>query len=295
MRGWLVASAFVHDDEYLELLAGFEAAAEQLGVGLERRTNVEVAPMLGTPGGLVEAPDFALFWCKDIQLARHLEACGVRLFNRAEAIEASDDKAATVAALCGAAGVSQPRTVMVPRSDADTCWEGTGFAEATITALGLPVVVKEVRGSFGQEVHLARSVEELTALLGRLSGRACICQRFVRESAGSDVRVQVVGDRVVGSLLRHSKTGDFRANINAGATYEPWHATSEQRAAALAATRALGLDFAGVDLLFGEDGPVVCEVNANAHSIPEMREACGVDVYRAIMAHINETMEGEQR
>ena len=100
MRGWLVASAFVHDDEYLELLAGFEAAAGQLGVGLERRTNVEVAPMLGTPGGLVEAPDFALLWCKDIQLARHLEACGVRLFNRAEAIEISNAIAPEHLELC---------------------------------------------------------------------------------------------------------------------------------------------------------------------------------------------------
>lgn len=292
MRGWLVASAFVRDEEYLALLQSFEDAATRLGIELERRTNVQLAPLLGEASGLSDVPDFALFWCKDIQLARHLESRGLRLFNRAEAIEVSDDKAATVSAL-RASGIHQPRTVPVPRSDLQTRWADTGFAEATATALGLPVVVKEVRGSFGQEVHLAHTVEELVALLDHLSGRASICQEFVATSVGRDVRVQVVGDRAIGALLRHSETGDFRANINNGATYEGWQPTPEQVAMAVGATCALDLDFAGVDLLFGEDErPVLCEVNANAHSL-EMLDECGVDVAEQIMRHILVTREGE--
>ena len=290
MRGWLVTSAFVRDDEYEDLLQRFEDAAARAGVSLERRTNVELAPSLGTDGALPDAPDFALFWCKDIQVARHLEAHGVRLFNRAEAIELSDDKAATVSALLGT-GVRQPRTVPVPRSDAHTAWGPTGFAEATAATLGLPVVVKEVRGSFGQEVHLARTVAELTKLLDELSGHACICQEFIASSEGRDVRVQVVGDRAVGAILRFSQTGDFRANINSGASYRGYEATPEQEAVAVAATQGLGLDFAGVDLLFGADGrPVLCEVNSNAHSIPEMLEECGVNVADEIMRHIVATV-----
>lgn len=287
MRGWLVSNSFVRDEEYLDLLQGFEDSAQRQGIGLLRRTNVELAPLLATEGPLSDEPDFVLFWCKDIQLARHLEAHGLRLFNRAESIEASDDKAATVAALMGVPGVLQPLTVPVPRSDPLTRWGSTGFAEEVALALGLPLVVKEVRGSFGREVHLVHTVTELVELLDRLSGRACICQQFVASSAGRDVRVQVVGERVVGAILRHSETGDFRANINNGASYEGWEPTAEQEAMAVAATRALGLDFAGVDLLFGLGGvPVVCEVNANAHSIPEMVECCGVNVADEIIAHV---------
>ena len=295
MRGWLVYSAFVRDDEYDALLRSFEAAAAAQGVVLERHSNVELAPLLGAAGGLSSLPDFALFWCKDIQLARHLETRGVRLFNRAEAIEVSDDKAATVAALHHVTGVRQPRTVPVPRSDANTTWGDTDFAEQTARALGLPVVLKEVRGSFGQEVFLAHSIAELVEILDRLSGHACICQEFIASSRGRDVRMQVVGEHAVGALLRFSETGDFRANINNGASYRRWEPTEAQVAMAVTASQALGLDFAGVDLLFGVDErPVLCEVNANAHSL-EMLDECGVDVAAEIMRHIQMTIGKERQ
>lgn len=285
MRGWLVASHFVRDDEYLDLLSRLERAALLFDVELTRKTNVELAPFLCQAGPLPNAPDFVLFWCKDIQLARHLEARGLRLFNRAEAIEASDDKAATVCVL-ERAGLAQPRTVMVPRSDASTTWGGTGFAEATAGALGLPMVVKGVRGSFGSEVFLARSVVELTELLDRLAGRQLICQEFVAESSGRDVRVQVVGGRAVGAIERFSESGDFRANIDNGASYRAHALSEDEKHMAVAACEALGLDFAGVDVLFGNKGPVLCEVNSNAHSIPEMVECCNVNVADEILAHI---------
>lgn len=291
MRGWLVASHFVRDDEYVDLLARLESAAGRQGVELERKTNVEIAPLLGATVPLADAPDFVLYWCKDIQLARHLEARGLRLFNRAEAIEVSDDKAATVCTL-ERAGITQPRTVMVPRSDPQTTWVGTGFAEATAHVLGLPVVVKGVRGSFGSEVFLARSVVELLALLDRLSGKQLICQQFVAESTGRDVRVQVIGGRAVGAIERFSETGDFRANIDNGASYRTHRLAADEERIAVAACDILGLDFAGVDLLFGADGPVLCEVNSNAHSIPEMVECCDVNVADEIMAHIVRTMSG---
>ncbi|MBR1829819.1 MAG: RimK family alpha-L-glutamate ligase [Atopobiaceae bacterium] len=285
MRGWLVASHFVTDEEYLDLLLRFERAATRQGIELVRKTNVELAPLLGQDGPLPNSPDFVLFWCKDIQLARHLEARGLKLFNSAEAIEASDDKAATVCAL-ERTGITQPRTVMVPRSDTSTTWGSTGFAKATAAALGLPVVVKGTRGSFGSEVFLAHDVDELVALLDMFAGNQLICQQFIAESFGRDARVQVVGGRVVGAIERFSETGDFRANIDNGASYRPHSLTVEEERIAVEACDALGLDFAGVDLLFGLNGPVLCEVNSNAHSIPEMQECCNVNVADEIMTHI---------
>ena len=183
-----------------------------------------------------------------------------------------------------------PRTVMVPRSDPQTTWGGTGFAEATIHVLGLPVVVKGVRGSFGSEVFLARSIDELLALLDRLAGRPLICQQFVASSCGRDVRVQVVGGRAVAAIERYSQTGDFRANIDNGASHRAHYLTAAEGQMAVTACAALGLDFAGVDLLFSADGPVLCEVNSNAHSIPEMVECCGVNVADEILAHIVRTL-----
>ena len=111
-------------------------------------------------------------------------------------------------------------------------------------------------------------------------------QRFVEHSRGRDIRLQVVGDRVVGSMLRHSER-DFRANITAGGAMEAYAPTEEEVQLALDAARAVGADFAGVDLLFGEEGPLVCEVNSNAH-FKNLQDCTGVDTAREILAYIRE-------
>lgn len=82
---------------------------------------------------------------------------------------------------------------------------------------------------------------------------------------GRDRRLFVVGDRVIAAIERRNEHGDFRANIEHGGVASAYFPTAQESALALAACRALGLDFGGVDLLEAEDGPVVCEVNSNAH------------------------------
>lgn len=59
---------------------------------------------------------------------------------------------------------------------------------------------------------------------------------------------------------------------------------------ALRAVEALGLDFAGVDVLFGKNGPLVCEVNSNAHFKTTL-ECTGVNMADAIMSHIKRKLE----
>ena len=236
-------------------------------------------------------PDFVLFWDKDVRLCRALEIAGCRCLNSARAIELCDDKAATYLRLLEA-GLSQPRTMLVPKAFHEPDWTQTAFPRLAASELGLPMVAKECHGSFGAQVHLARDEYELGSVLNAMRGRPALCQEFIRESVGHDVRLQVVGNRVVAAMERLSTTGDFRANVTNGAVARPWEPTQTQADLALAACRALGLDFAGVDLLFGQGGePLVCEVNSNAHFV-NLGRASGVDVAYHIVCHARAVCEG---
>ena len=64
---------------------------------------------------------------------------------------------------------------------------------------------------------------------------------------------------------RYSLNGDFRSNLTLGGGMEAYTPTPAEAELALSAARELGLTFAGVDVLFGKDGPLICEVNSNAH------------------------------
>jgi glutathione synthase/RimK-type ligase-like ATP-grasp enzyme len=106
------------------------------------------------------------------------------------------------------------------------------------------------------------------------------------------VRLQVVGDRVVAAMLRQSAT-DFRANVSAGGHMSPFSPPASFVDLAVRAARAVGADFAGVDLLFGAgEQPMVCEVNSNAH-MRNIEQCTGVDVPAAIADHIAHCLEAK--
>ena len=284
MRGWLVVNAFTRSNKFLELYGLLHDAARREGIELERKSTMEVAPLVVEDSALKDKPSFVLFWDKDVRLCRALELAGVRCLNSSRAIELCDDKSSTYLAM-REAELPQPKTMLVPKAFHAQDWGATEFPQLAAHALGLPLVIKECYGSFGAQVHLARNQGEVAAILDSLEGRPALCQSFVKSSSGRDVRLQVVGNRVVAAMERVSVTGDFRANVTNGGTARPWTPTDAQSEMALRACQALGLDFAGVDLLFGEDGePLVCEVNSNAHFV-NLGRATGVDVARYIIRH----------
>lgn len=266
-------------------------AAEAMGIGLSVKTNIELAPFdFADARERALLPDFVLFWDKDICLARLLEAQRLPVFNRADAIEICDSKALTYLALVES-GIEMPDTIIVPMAFQPPSWDGESFPDRAIERLGLPLVAKESSGSFGEQVHLASSRDELVAVLGSFGARASILQGFVESSRGRDVRLQVVGDRVIAGILRSSGGGDFRANIAAGASAEPFDAPEPFERMALSVCRTIGLDFAGVDILFGEQGqPVFCEVNSNAQ-FEGILACCGVNAAAEILAYIVSVLE----
>ncbi|MBR3224547.1 MAG: RimK family alpha-L-glutamate ligase [Atopobiaceae bacterium] len=284
MTGWLVVNAFTASRKFIELYAQLEKAAADQGVVLRRIGTIEASAWVAHGPSHSTVPDFVLFWDKDVRLCRALELVGCRCLNSSRAIELCDDKAATYLELLEA-GLPQPRAMLVPKAFHAPDWSQTSFPHRVASELGLPVVAKECHGSFGAQVHLARDEAELANILSAMQGRPALCQEFVQESKGHDVRLQVVGNKVVAAMERLSASDDFRANVTNGAMARLWEPTEAQSNLALAACRVLGLDFAGVDLLFGKkDEPLVCEVNSNAHFV-NLSRASGVDVAYHIVRH----------
>ena len=291
MQGWLIVNAFLRQQKFEEIYELLKRAAKTRGAELTLKTNAELFGDLDFDGSfrsISNPPDFILFWDKDVTLAKRLERLQIPLFNSAQAIEICDDKISTAFAL-ERAGVATPKTLPAPKTFESVGFNDLRFLDKAGETLGFPMVVKEARGSFGQQVYLARTREEAEEIVKKIGWKDFLMQEFIAESCGKDIRVNVVGGTVVSAILRENAC-DFRSNITNGGTASAYTPTKEQADAAIRACKAVGADFAGVDILFGKNGaPLVCEVNSNLHFKSSL--ACtGVDVSEKILDHIAERL-----
>jgi len=227
---------------------------------------------------------FALFWDKDVRLARAMEATGMRLYNAADAVAVCDDKSLTQLRLCGH-GIPMPETWVAPMTYVSYTEEGERFLCEAEEALGYPLIVKECFGSLGGQVYLANTPKELRSLAASMAARPFVLQRFIAASSGTDRRLYVVGGEVVAAMTRHNDN-DFRANVGAGGSGTPYTPTAEEEALAVRCCELLGCGVAGVDLLYEAAGsPLVCEVNSSAQT-KELTACTGIDVDAAIIAYV---------
>ena len=133
--------------------------------------------------------------------------------------------------------------------------------------IGFPVIVKKISGSYGRGVFLCEDKKQLNQLvtMAELTKKSydIIIQEFVKDTWGKDLRVFVVNNKVVGCMMRQSTDDDFRANISRGGEGFPYEVNEQIEWLSSESSKALGLDIAGVDLLFQNGGYKICEVNSN--------------------------------
>lgn len=289
MAGYIVYNGFWNSapSDPVRRLA---AAAACRGVLLTPVPNtaftMTIAPTLSVSlnGISLSAADFALFWDKDTRLAALLEQVGVRLYNSARAVAACDDKSETHR-LLAAAGIPQPRTILVPMTYTEVTPAVEGVLCEAEQRLGYPLVVKECYGSFGKQVYLVQNGDELRENVYGMGPKAFLLQEYVAASAGEDTRLYLVGDRVAAAIRRRS-AGDFRANVELGGTVSAYTPTAGEVALAQSCRTVLGLDFGAVDLLHDHQGnPLVCEVNSNAY-MAGLIAGTGVDVAACIVEYV---------
>ena len=182
-----------------------------------------------------------------------------------------------------------PRTIIAPKVYPNFTITDSGYYEQVLETLGLPMIIKEGHGSFGMKVYLIETKKAFNEKVDELRGVDYVFQEFIETSRGRDLRVNIVGDQVIAAMYRHSET-DFRANITNGGVAEVVELTPAQEKLALEAAKAVGAEFAGVDLLFGHDEqPLVCEVNGAAH-IRNLLNVTGINVGDAMITYILEKL-----
>lgn len=198
-------------------------------------------------------PHFVLMRHYDHNLSTIFENMGIRVFNTTSSMMLSQNKLLTHLALqkCNIKTIFTLYGV----SDYDEC----------VNKLGLPFVMKAIIGSKGEDVHLIENEssfenkkEDIT-----LYGGAIIAQRYISSSYGRDLRLWVVGGNVVASVLRWNDKS-FKSNISLGGLAKNVDVSNEVKLLAIGSCKSIGLELAGVDILFDGDEYTVCEVNGNA-------------------------------
>ena len=281
MKAWLIVNTFMDNQKFNNLYQLLSDAFNKRHISLEIKRAEDISLEVNKP--IIDKPDFAIFWDKDIYLAQRLEQNGVRLFNNAASIELCDNKILMYQELVKN-NISIPRTFIAPKTFEGLGYNKLSFIEQVIKEIGWPIVIKEAYGSFGEQVYLANDIDELKSIIDRIGYKDFLMQEFISSSKGRDIRINVIGNQVVASMLRENKN-DFRSNISNGGTGENYKPSQDYVDIALKATKALGLSFAGVDVMFGENGPIICEVNSNPQFASTLK-ATGVNLADYIADYI---------
>ena len=281
MKAWLVVNSFMDNQKFIKLYELLSVAFKKQNVSLEIKNASDISLEVGAK--ILNKPDFAIFWDKDIYLAERLEKEGVRLFNSSRAILLCDNKILMYQELANK-GIIIPRTFIAPKTFEGLNYSKRDFLNNVIKEIGFPIVVKEAYGSFGEQVYLANDIDSLNKIVDQIGYKDFLMQEFIASSKGKDIRINVVGNNAVVSMLRENDN-DFRSNISSGGHGEKYEPKPEYLDLAVKAAQALGLDFAGVDVLFGKDGPIICEVNSNPQFASTLK-ATGVNLADYIAEYI---------
>ncbi|SRR6266550_394272 len=187
---------------------------------------------------------------------RQFEIQGIYTTAKSIAITRSRDKLRSMQ-LLAQAGIGIPKTLFAS--------ETASFDDLIEQAGGAPLIIKVARGTHGNGVVLAETPKAAKAVMQAfyVENVSFLVQEFVKESAGTDIRAIVVGNRVVASMMRQSLDEDFRSNLHQGGEGKVVKLTEEERRTAIKTARAMGLPFCGVDMMRSSRGPLVLEVNSS--------------------------------
>lgn len=210
-----------------------------------------------------------------LAVIRHLERLGVNSINSSQSIDTVKDKLFTQQILAEN-NLPVPKTMLV-KFPADV-----NLVERN---LGFPVVAKTLSGSQGIGVFLAESrskFEDLMQLIEETNSRAnIILQEFIAASRGRDLRVFTIGGRIIACMERRAREGDFKTNYSRGGLVSQFEVTPEIEWLATETSRLLGLDIAGIDLLFDGQHFKVCEANSSP-GFEGLEKCCRVNIPQEI-------------
>ncbi|MCB1432100.1 MAG: 30S ribosomal protein S6--L-glutamate ligase [Alphaproteobacteria bacterium] len=215
-----------------------------------------------------------------LAVLRQFEMMGVYPLNESVAIGRSRDKLRSMQILARD-GVGMPVTAFAnDTSRTNDILEIVG---------GAPVVIKLLEGTQGIGVVLSETPKSARSVIDAFHGAdiAILAQEFIKEAEGRDIRAIVVGGKIIATMERFGIEGEFRSNLHRGGTSAPVKLTRSERATAIKAAKAMGLNVAGVDMIRSNRGPLVLEVNSSP-GLEGIEGVTKADIATSIIVYIED-------
>jgi len=211
-------------------------------------------------------------------IVRQFEMIGVKCLNGSQGITKSRDKLHSLQIL------SQHDIPMPITSFANSSYDTKDLIKLVGSA---PLVVKLLEGTKGVGVVLAETNKAAESVINSFKSLKAdvLVQQYIKESKGCDIRCFVIGDQVVASMERIAQDGEFRANIHLGATARAVEISDEERAIAIKATKIIGLEIAGVDMVRSSTGPKILEINSSP-GLEGIEGATGINVAEKMIEYL---------
>lgn len=284
LSGWLIykkQEAAVNHAFIEKLMAAAEA------VSVDLRLVFEEDICYGVTAGkiaVIHPPvmaDFAIVRTINPLLTRQLESLGIVCFNGSRVAEICNDKALTYQFAAGL-GVRL----------LDTYFISNGYFPVETIPFSFPMVLKQADGRGGKEVFLVNSVEEVAGIISDHPFKRFVLQEFC-DNPGKDVRVFVVGDQVIGAVLRESATS-FKANYTLGGSVRAYELSDSELGLVKKIAFGLGGDFVGIDFLLDHDGGFVFNEIEDVVGCRSLYVTSDVDAAGVYLKYIKEKMNGNE-
>ena len=213
----------------------------------------------------------------EISTVKQLQLMGVPVVNHFLPIVRAKNKVRTLQILQHE-GIPIPKTAVVHNVE---------YIDAAAKRVGkFPLILKIPNGSLGVGVSIIESRRSMRSMIDLISanfeGNLIIVQEYVREAKGKDIRVFIVGGKIIAAMERKARRGEFRANFRQGGSVALADLTEEERFISLKAAKAIGLHVAGVDIIRTSEGPKILEVNSNP-GLEGITQATGIKVAEHIV------------
>ncbi|MBT3641435.1 MAG: RimK family alpha-L-glutamate ligase [Euryarchaeota archaeon] len=216
---------------------------------------------------------------RGVAIVRQFESKGVIILNSSNGIMSSRDKLV-------ACQMMSDNSVPVPITAQVGSWKDTVRAVSRVG--GTPCVIKSTEGTHGYGVFLAKTDQQARQLVYQMleQNMRPLVQEYIKESHGQDIRVLVVGGKVIASMKRKANGTEFRSNFHLGGSVEDVVITEEQKIIACLAAKTLGLDIAGVDMLISERGALILEVNSSP-GLEGIEASTGINIAEKVAEYLN--------
>ena len=210
------------------------------------------------------------------EVVRHFEWAGIPVLNRATSIANARNKFRTLRILAEH-GLPVPPSFTVGSAD---------FLDRAVSETGdYPFLMKPFQGTHGDAFLLLDTRPSLASAVGAMCDlhQDYVIQPFIEDSGVMDLRVVVVGGRVIAAMKRVAQAGEFRSNIHRGGHGAAVELPAPCIETAIGAAAAMDLGVAGVDMLHTADRALILEVNPSP-GFEEIETVTGSQIAEAIIA-----------